>query len=109
VAKSALGLVVGWWQGMIGDEGHDGSPVVENFTGEGPDFLCFMVAIKVAGAFQTGLDRVENGVVLVLGDGLDQIAQFAYQPLTEAHPIGGEAAGQRQPFSDDVRIMPTSA
>ena len=102
-AQGALGLVVGWRQGMVGDEGDDGAPVVEDFTGEGADFLGLMIAVELAGPFQAGLDRVEDGMVLVLGDGLDQAAQFADHPVSEADAVGMEATSQGDPLADQVR------
>src|SRR3954468_4671663 len=92
-AQGALGLVVGRRQGMVGDEGDDGAPVVEDFTGEAADFLGLVIAVELASPFQAGLDRVEDGMVLVLGDGLDQAAQFADQPLSEADAVGMDSQG----------------
>jgi hypothetical protein len=43
---------------MVGDEGDDGALVVEDFMGEGPDFLGLVIAVELAGPFQAGLDRV---------------------------------------------------
>ena len=94
---------------MVGDEGDDGAPVVEDFTGEGADFLGLVIAVELAGPFQAGLDRVEDGMVLVLGDGLDQAAQFADQPLSEADAIGMEATSQGDPLADQVRQAPLTA
>jgi hypothetical protein len=62
--------------------------VVEDFTGEGADFLGLVIAVELAGPFQAGLDRVEDG--MVLSDGLDQ---FADQPLSEADAIGMDSQG----------------
>ena len=103
------GLVVGWRQGMVGDEGDDGAPVVEDFTGEGADFLGLVIAVELAGPFQAGLDRVKDGMVLVLGDGLDQAAQFADQPLSEADAVGMEATSQGDSLADQVRQAPLTA
>src|SRR4051794_41234321 len=94
---------------MVGDEGDDGAPVVEDFTGEGADFLGLVIAVELAGPFQAGLDRVEDGMVLVLGNGLDQAAQFADQPLSEADAIGMEATSQGDPLADQVRQAPLTA
>ena len=94
---------------MVGDEGDDGAPVVEDFTGEGADFLGLVIAVELAGPFQAGLDRVEDGMVLVLGDGLDQAAQFADQPLSEADAVRMEATSQGDPLADQVGLMPMSA
>ena len=79
---------------MVGDEGDDGAPVVEDFTGEAADFLGLVIAVELASPFQAGLDRVEDGMVLVLGDGLDQAAQFADQPLSEADAVGMDQPGR---------------
>ena len=70
--------------------------VVEDFTGEGADFLGLVIAVELAGPFQAGLDRVKDG--MVLGDGLDQAAQFADQPLSEADAIGMDSQGD--PLAD---------
>lgn len=78
--------------------------VVEDFTGEGADFLGLVIAVELAGPFQAGLDRVEDGMVLVLGDGLDQAAQFADQPLSEADAIGMEATSQGDPLADQGTV-----
>src|SRR4051812_18904939 len=94
---------------MIGDEGDDGAPVVEDFTGEGADFLGLVIAVGLAGPFQAALDRVEDGMVLVLGDGRDQAAQFADQPLSEADAVGMEATSQGDPLADQVRQAPLTA
>src|SRR4051812_39139080 len=101
-AQGALGLVVGWRQGMVGDEGDDGAPVVEDFPGKRTDFLGLVIAVELAGPFQASLDRVEEGMVLVLSDGLDQAAQFADQPLAEADAVRMQATGQGDSFADQM-------
>src|SRR3954463_12212843 len=92
---------------MVGDEGDDGAPVVEDFTGEGADFLGLMIAVELASPFQAGLDRVED--VRAPGAGLDRAAQFAAQPLSEADAVGMEATSQGDPLADQVRQAPLTA
>ena len=53
-AQGALGLVVGGGQVGVGDEGDDGGPVVEDFTGERADFFGLVIAVEFAGPFQAG-------------------------------------------------------
>src|SRR5687768_7010057 len=76
--------------------------VVEDFTGEAADFLGLVIAVELASPFQAGLDRVEDGMVLVLGDGLDQAAQFADQPLSEADAVGMDSQGD--PLADQGTV-----
>lgn len=54
------GLVVGRRQGVVADEGDDGGPVVEDFTGELADFFGVVIAMELAGPFQPSLDGVED-------------------------------------------------
>src|SRR3954468_6159221 len=54
-------------------------------------------------------ERGKISMVLVLGDGLDQAAQFAAQPLSEADAVGMEATSQGDPLADQVRQAPLTA
>ncbi len=51
---------------------------------------------------QAGLDGIEDGVSLALGNGMDEGAQFADQPLAEAHAVRGEAASESDAFPDEM-------
>ena len=108
-AQGSLGLVVRRGQLGIADKGDYRRPVVENFAGERSDFFCFVVTVELAGALQTGLDRIEDRVALVLGDGVDHPSQFADHPVSEADPVGSQAAGQRNALADQMGVMPMSA
>lgn len=108
-AQGSLGLIVRRGQMGIADEGDYCRPVVEDFAGERADFLGFVIPMEFAGALQPGLDRIEDRVPLVLGDGVDQTSQFADHPVSEADPVGSEAAGQCNALADQVSIMPMSA
>jgi len=79
----------GFDDGQRRGEGDDGVPIVEDSPGEGADFLGFVIAMELAGPFEPGLDRVEDGVILIFGDGMDQAPEFADQPFPEprAQPL----------------------
>ena len=59
-----------------------------------------MVAVKLAGPLQAGLDGIEDGVAL--GDGVDEGAQFADLPVAEADAVRGEAASESDAFPNAV-------
>ena len=46
---------------------------------------------------------------LVLGDGVDQAAEFTDQPFAELDAVGRQTAGQCEALADDVGVMPMSA
>ena len=100
--QGAFRLVVCRRQRRIADEGDDGGPVVENFSSELADFLGVVVAMELARPLEPGLDRIEDGMVLVVGYGPDQVAQLAHQPLAEADAVRVEAASQSQAFPDEM-------
>src|SRR3954451_9568240 len=66
VPQGAFCLVVCRRQQRIADEGDDGGPVVEDFPGELADFLGVVIAMELARPLEPGLDRVEDGMVLVV-------------------------------------------
>src|SRR3954467_8576064 len=102
VPQGAFCLVVCRRQQRIVDEGDDGGPVVEDFPGELADFLGVVIAMELARPLEPGLDRVEDGMVLVVGHGPDQVAQLTHQPRAEADAVGVEAAGQSQALPDEM-------
>lgn len=100
--QGALGPVIHGRKVPVADEGDDGRPVIQDFAAERRDFLGFVVAEERACAFQPDLARVQDGMSLILGDGVDHPPQFPDQPVAEAYSIGGRVAGQIQTVEDQM-------
>ena len=101
-SEGSFGLIIRSRQSGIGNECDDCRPVIEDFPSQRPYLLGFMVPVQQAGPFQASLDRVEDGVTLILADGVDQTPQFPNQPFTEANAVRRQAPRKGQPFADEV-------
>ncbi len=108
-SEGSFGLIIRGRQSGIGNECDDRRPVIEDFPSQRPYLLGFMVPVQQAGPFQASLDRIEDGVTLILGHGVDQPPQFPNQPFAEANAVRRQAPRKGQPFADEVGLMPTSA
>ena len=105
-SEGSFGLIIRSGQTGIGNECDDCRPVIEDFPSQRPYLLGLVVPVQQTGPFQASLDRVEDGVTLILGHGVDQTPQFPNQPFTEANAVRRQAPRKGQPFADEVGHAP---
>lgn len=85
---------------MIAHKGDDRLPIVQDFARQGADFLGIVVLVASAGFLEARQDRVQELMVLFLGDRLDEGSEFPHQPVAEPRPVVVVAADQRDAFPD---------
>ena len=100
VAQRALGVVVCGWQQRIGDEGDDGIPIAEDFTGERAHLLLEVVLVALTvplDAAEQALDRPFSFRIplggLLVGDFLDQTSQIPQKVASKARAAAVVAFG----------------
>src|ERR1019366_5031082 len=103
VAKRPLGVVVCRRQVRVRDEGDDGAPVVEDFTGQIANLLLDLMTVTLTVPFDAGRQPLEGVGVGSVVDLLDEAAEVAHQIATEAGARAVVALGEGQGLADEMR------
>src|ERR1019366_1377705 len=99
----ALGVVVRWRQVRVRDEGDDGAPVVEDFTGQIANLLLDLMPVALTVPFDAVRQPLEGVRVGSVVDPLDEAPEVADQIATEAGASAVGAFGEGQGLADEMR------
>ena len=101
VTERPLGVVVGRRQVQVRDEGDDGAPVVEDFTGQIANFVVDLMPVARTVPFDSGRQTLEGVRVGSVVDPLDQAAQVAREIATETGARAVVTLGKGQCLADE--------